>query len=172
MAYIHPRACLRAHTLPVNHKEFEIYAQGVCGTHARGLINYFPSQPNQRSSETHFQTTFYHFAKQEFPPPPPQTSPEPVNFPYFNNFLETNHAPYPSAPPVPAPHRRTRPVVFSAGQSSCRPQNFRRALSTSCNLHSNAKGRLKIPCGIFQTAFHFGYRLSNQSSPTSIVFSL
>ncbi len=41
-----------------------------------------------------------------------------------------------------------------------------------CNLHSNTKGRLKIPCGIFQTAFHFGYRLSNQSSPTSIVFSL
>ena len=43
---------------------------------------------------------------------------------------------------------------------------------TNCSLHSNAKGRLKIPCGIFQTAFHFGYRLSNQSSPTSIVFSL
>lgn len=26
VAYIKPRACLRAHTLPTNHKEFEIYA--------------------------------------------------------------------------------------------------------------------------------------------------
>ena len=25
VAYIKPRACLRAHTLPMNHKEFEIY---------------------------------------------------------------------------------------------------------------------------------------------------
>lgn len=101
----------------------------VCGTHARGLLNYLPFHPNQRSSETHFQTTFCRFAKQEFPPPSPQTSPEPVNFPYFNNFLETNHAPYPPAPPVPAPHRRTRSAVFSAGQGSRCPKNFHRALS-------------------------------------------
>ena len=53
-----------------------------------------------------------------------QTPPEPVNFPYFNNFSETNHAPYP-----PAPHRRTRTAVFSAGQGSRCPKNFRRALS-------------------------------------------
>ncbi|WP_284675861.1 hypothetical protein [Neisseria subflava] len=26
VACIKPRACLRAHTLPMNHKEFEIYA--------------------------------------------------------------------------------------------------------------------------------------------------
>jgi len=60
--------------------------------------------------------------------PLPQISPKPVNSAYFNNFLETNHAPYPPAPPVPAPYRRTRPVVFSAGQGSRRPKNFRRAL--------------------------------------------
>ena len=94
-----------------------------------GFLNHVPFQPNQRSSETHFQTTFSHFAKQEFPPPSPQTSPEPVNFPYFNNFLETNHAPYPSAPPVPIPYRRTRSAVFSAGQGSQCSENFRRALS-------------------------------------------
>ncbi|WP_221181986.1 hypothetical protein, partial [Neisseria meningitidis] len=82
----------------------------------------------ERSSETHFQTTFFHFPKQEFPPPP-QTSPEPVNSPYFNNFLEANHAPYPPSSPVPAPYRRTRPFVFSAGQGSRCPKNFRRALS-------------------------------------------
>ena len=85
--------------------------------------------PPQRSSETHFQTTFFHFAKQEFPSPSPQTPPEPVNFPYFNNFLETNHAPYPPAPPVLIPYRRTRTAVFSAGQSWCCPKNFCRALS-------------------------------------------
>ena len=85
--------------------------------------------PKKKSSETHFQTTFCHFAKQEFPLPSPQTSPEPVNSPYFNNFLETNHVPYPSAPPVPASYRRTRPVVFSAGQGSRRPKNLRRTLS-------------------------------------------
>ena len=93
------------------------------------LSKLHPFHSNQRSSETHFQTTFYHFAKQEFPLPSPQTSPEPVNSPYFNNFLEVNHAPYPPAPPVPAPHRRTRSVVFSAGQGSRYPKNFRRALS-------------------------------------------
>ena len=85
--------------------------------------------PPKRSSETHFQTTFCHFAKQEFLPPAPQTSPEPVNSPYFNNFLETNHAPYPPTPPVPTPYRRTWTAVFSAGQGSRRPKNFRRALS-------------------------------------------
>ena len=92
--------------------------------YSRGLskLNYSPFHSNQRSSETHFQTTFCPFVKQIFPPPSPQTSPEPVNFPYFKNFLETNHAPYPSAPPVPAPHRRTRPVVFSAGQGSRCPK--------------------------------------------------
>jgi hypothetical protein len=73
--------------------------------------------------------TFCPFAKQIFPLPSPQTSPEPVNSPCFNNFLEANHAPYPSAPPVPAPHRRTRSAVFSAGQGSRRPKNFLRALS-------------------------------------------
>ena len=88
-----------------------------------------PSHPNKRSSETHFQTTFCHFAKQEFQPPSPQTPLKPVNSPYFNNFLETNHAPYPPAPPVPAPYHRTRPAVFSAGQGSRYPKNFRRALS-------------------------------------------
>ena len=87
------------------------------------------SSPKKRLSETHFQTTFCPFAKQEFPPPSPQTSPEPVNFSCFNNFLETNHAPYPPAPPVPAPYRRTRTAVFSAGQGSRCPKNFRRALS-------------------------------------------
>ena len=99
-----------------------------CSTHTV-FLNYFPFQPTQRSSETHFQTTFYLFAKQRFPPPSPQTSPESVNSPYFNNFLETNHAPYPPAPPVPAPYRRTRSAVFSAGQGSRCPKNFRRALS-------------------------------------------
>ena len=83
----------------------------------------------KRSSETHFQMTFCPFAKQIFPLPSPQTSPEPVNSPCFNNFLEANHAPYPSAPPVPAPHRRTRSAVFSAGQGSRRPKNFLRTLS-------------------------------------------
>ena len=97
-------------------------------THAVSL-NHSPSQPPQRSSETHFQTTFCLLTKQIFPPPSPQTSPEPVNFSYFNNFLETNHAPYPPAPPVPAPYRRTRTAVFSAGQGSRRPKNFHRALS-------------------------------------------
>ena len=100
----------------------------MCSTHAV-FLNYFPSYPNQRSSETHFQPTFCHFAKQIFPLPSPQTSPEPVNFPCFNNFLEANHAPYPPAPPVPIPYRRTRPVVFSAGQGSRYPKNFLRALS-------------------------------------------
>ena len=101
--------------------------RAVC-THAV-FLNYFPFPPNQRSSETHFQTTFFHFAKQIFPPPSPQTSSEPVNFPYFNNFLEANYVRYPPAPPVPAPYRRTRPVVFSAGQGSRCPKNFCRALS-------------------------------------------
>ena len=97
-------------------------------THAV-FLNYFPFHPNQRSSETHFQTTFCLLIKQIFPLPSPQTSPEPVNSPYFNNFLEANHAPYPPAPPVPTPHRRTRSAVFSAGQGSRYPKNFRRALS-------------------------------------------
>lgn len=97
--------------------------------HVTAFLNYSPFHPNQRSSETHFQTTFCHFAKQEFPPPSPQTSPEPVNSPYFNNFLEANHAPYPPAPPVLIPYRRTRTAVFSAGQSWCYPKNFCRALS-------------------------------------------
>ena len=93
------------------------------------FLNHSPFQPNQRSSETHFQTTFCHFAKQIFPPPSPQTSPEPVNFPCFNNFLEANHVRYLPTPPISAPHRRTRSVVFSAGQGSRYPKNFRRALS-------------------------------------------
>ena len=97
-------------------------------THAV-FLNYFPFHPNQRSSETHFQTTFCLLIKQIFPLPSPQTSPEPVNSLCFNHFLEANHAPYPPAPPVPAPHRRTRSAVFSAGQGSRCPKNFRRALS-------------------------------------------
>ena len=101
----------------------------VCAARTRSSKLLLVTNHPKRSSETHFQTTFCHFAKQEFPLPSPQTSPEPVNFPYFKNFLEANHAPYPSAPPVPAPHRRTRPVVFSAGQGSRCPKNFRRALS-------------------------------------------
>ena len=101
-----------------------IHTQNMCG-----LSKLLPFPPKKRSSETHFQTTFCHFAKQEFLPPAPQTSPEPVNSPYFNNFLETNHAPYPPTPPVPAPYRRTWTAVFSAGQGSRRPKNFRRALS-------------------------------------------
>ena len=83
-----------------------------------------PPFPPKRSSETHFQTTFFHFAKQEFPLSSPQTPPEPVNSPYFNNFLETNHAPYPPAPPVLIPYRRTRTAVFSAGQSWCCPKKL------------------------------------------------
>ena len=43
---------------------------------------------------------------------------------------------------------------------------------TNCNLHSNAKGRLKNPLRNFSDGLSFRYRLSNQSSPTSIVFSL
>ena len=70
----------------------------------------FPTHP-KRSSELHFQTTFCHFAKQEFPPPSPQTSSEPVNFPYFNNFLEANHAPYPPAHLFP-PHIAERGLLY------------------------------------------------------------
>ena len=103
---------------------------GVCAVRTHAIfLDHFPFHPNQKSSEPHFQTTFFHFTNQEFPLPSPQISPEPVNSPYFNNFLETNHAPYPPAPPVPAPYRRTRPVVFSAGQGSRRPKNLRWALS-------------------------------------------
>ena len=101
----------------------------VCAVRTHAVfLNHFLTPP-QRSSETHFQTTFCLFAKQIFPPPSPQTSPEPVNSPYFNNFLKANHAPYPPAPPVPAPYRRTRTAVFSAGQGSRCPKNFLRALS-------------------------------------------
>ena len=64
----------------------------MCCTRAV-FLNHSPSQPNQRSSEPHFQTTFSHFAKQEFPPPSPQTSPEPVNFPCFNNFFGSKPCP-------------------------------------------------------------------------------
>ena len=95
-------------------------------THAVFLLLF---QPPQRSSETHFQTAFCLFAKQIFPPPSPQTSSEPVNSPCFNNFLEANHVRYLPTPPISAPYRRTRPAVFSAGQGSRCPKNFRRALS-------------------------------------------
>jgi len=37
--------------------------------------------------------------------------PEPVNFPYFNNFLETNHAPYPPAHLFP-PHIAERGLLY------------------------------------------------------------
>ena len=93
------------------------------------FLNHSPFQPNQRSSEPHFQTTFCLLTKQIFPLPSPQTSPEPVNSPCFNNFLEVNHVRYLPTPPISAPHRRTRTAVFSAGQGSRRPKNFRRALS-------------------------------------------
>lgn len=108
VACIKPRMCLRTHAV---------------------FLNYSPFYPNQRSSEPHFQTTFCHFVKQIFPLPSPQTSPEPVNFPYFNNFLEANHVRYLLTPPISAPYRRTRTAVFSAGQGSRCPKNFRRALS-------------------------------------------
>ena len=102
----------------------------VCAVRTHAVfLNHSPFHPNQRSSEPHFQTTFCLLTKQIFPLPSPQTSFKPVNSPYFNNFLETNHAQYPPAPPVPAPYRRTRPVVFSAGQGSRCPKNFRWALS-------------------------------------------
>lgn len=93
------------------------------------FLNCLPFQPTQRSSETHFQTTFCHFVKQIFPLPSPQTSPEPVNSTCFNNFLEANHVRYLPTPPISAPYRRTRTTVFSAGQSWCCPKNFCRALS-------------------------------------------
>ena len=87
------------------------------------------SSPKKRSSETHFQTTFCRFAKQEFLPPSPQTSPEPVNSPCFNNFLEANYVRYLPTPLISAPYLRTRTAVFSAGQGSRCPKNFLRALS-------------------------------------------
>lgn len=102
-----------------------IYTQNMCGL---SKLPPFPLQP-KRSSETHFQTTFCLLTKQIFSLPSPQTSPEPVNFPYFNNFLEANHVRYLPTPPISSPHRRTRPAVFSAGQGSGYPKNFRRALS-------------------------------------------
>ena len=83
----------------------------------------------KRSSETHFQTTFCLLTKQIFPLPSLQTSPEPVNFPCFNNFLEANHVRYLPTPPISAPHRRTRTAVFSTWQGSRHPKNFCRALS-------------------------------------------
>ena len=130
MSHIKPRACLSKHISPANHAKLGLHVYSVRSTNARCLSKTTSlSTQTQRSSETHFQTTFYHFAKQIFPPPSPQISPEPVNSLYFNNFLETNHAPYPPAPPVPAPHRRTRSAVFSAGQGSRCPKNFRWALS-------------------------------------------
>ena len=100
-----------------------------CMRYVRGLSKLLPFPPKKRSSEPHFQTTFCHFVKQIFPLPSPQTSPEPVNFPCFNNFLEANHVRYLPTPPISVPHRRTRSVVFSAGQGSRYPKNFRRALS-------------------------------------------
>ena len=123
----------------------------VVRTHAV-FLNYFPSYPNQRSSETHFQTTFCHFAKQEFPPPSPQTSPEPVNFPCFNNFLEVNHVQYLPTPLISAPHRRTRSAVFSAGQSWCCPQNFRRALSGGGVQFGKLFGMVEASRSLHQTA--------------------
>ena len=125
---LQPRACLWAHTLPAIPQNPSVGCVWYERTHAV-FLNYFPSQPNQRLSETHFQTTFCLFAKQEFPPPSPQTSSKPVNFPCFNNFLEANHVRYLPTPPISSPHRRTRPAVFSAGQGSGYPKNFRRALS-------------------------------------------
>ena len=102
----------------------------VCAVRTPAVfLNYFSLHPNHRSSETLFQTTFCLLTKQIFPPPSPQTLPEPVNSPCFNNFLEANHVRYLPTPPISAPHRRTRFAVFSAGQGSRCPKNFRRALS-------------------------------------------
>ena len=46
-------------------------------------------------------------------------------------------------------------------------------VSASCSLHSNAKGRLKIPCGIFQTAFHSGidYLINQARHPLFSLYS-
>ena len=104
-------------------------ARSVCTVRTRPFRTTPLFTQNQRSSETHFQTTFCHIAKQIFPQPSPQTSPEPVNSPCFNNFLEANHVRYLPTPPISAPYRRTRSAVFSAGQGSRCPKNFRRALS-------------------------------------------
>ena len=131
-----------------------------------------PSQPHQRSSETHFQTTFFHLAKPKIPATISQNVVWTSKLPIFQQLLRGKPCPVSARPPIPAPYRRTRPAVFWAEQSWCRPQNFRRALSTSCSLHSNAKGRLKNPLRNFSDGLSFGHRLSNQSSPTSIVFSL
>ncbi|WP_220450496.1 hypothetical protein, partial [Neisseria meningitidis] len=43
--------------------------------------------------------------------------------------MKANHVRYLPTPPISAPYRRTRPFVFSAGQGSRCPKNFRRALS-------------------------------------------
>ena len=44
---------------------------------------------------------------------------------------------------------------------------------TNCSLHSNTKGRLKIPCGIFQTAFHSGidYLINQARHPLFSLYS-
>ena len=104
---------LQIHAVPINYVKLRIHAWWACSTHSVFLK----------------LLTFPHLAEQIFPSPSPQTSPEPVNFPCFNNFLEANHVRYLPTPPISAPHRRTRSVVFSAGQGSRCPKNFRRALS-------------------------------------------
>ena len=87
----------------------------VCAVRTHAVfLNHSLFQPNQRSSETHFQTTFCHFIKQRFPHIS-QTSSESVNFPYFKNFLEANHA-----PPISAPHYRTQSTLFLAGHGAVR----------------------------------------------------
>ena len=85
----------------------------MCGTHTV-FLNYSFSNHPKRSSETHFQTTFCHFIKQRFPHIS-QTSSESVNFPYFKNFLEANHA-----PPISAPHHPTQSTLFLAGHGAVR----------------------------------------------------
>ena len=122
----------------------------VCAVRTHSVfLNHFPFHPNHRSSETLFQTTFFHFAKQEFPLPSPQTSPAPVNSPCFNNFLEANHVRYLPTPPICAPHRRTRTAVFSAGQGSRCPKNFLRALSAEVFGSENYSVWLKLDSDLY-----------------------
>ena len=103
----------KIHAVPINYVKLRIHPWWACSTHSVFLK----------------LLTFRHLAEQIFPSPSPHTSPEPVNSPRFNNFLEANHVRYLPTPPISAPHRRTRTAVFSAGQGSRCPKNFRRALS-------------------------------------------
>ena len=129
MPRIHPLHLFPPHIAERNLLYFQQARFAMSKKLPSGVTSWSLPPTAQRSSEPHFQTTFCPFAKQIFSLPSPQTSSEPVNFPCFNNFLEANHARYLPTPPISAPYRRTWPAVFSAGQSSRCPKNFRRALS-------------------------------------------